>query len=148
MLPKITTNFFPYFFPHFTYIHPRLPKLLSKKIPKKVVKKSQNPVRKSLVQAWLKIMEAINEKALPHMIGRSEIQSILQLGRTATFNTTRDPSFPTPYGISGRHYLWKSEEVYTWLETRKGFKPRTRGPKNEIERIKIVNGITFEKVGA
>lgn len=74
------------------------------------------------------------------------LRSILALGRTATYELTRDSGFPQAFGISARHYLWDLNEVESWILSRKGVKPPARNLGSSAKKIEVINGIRFEKV--
>ncbi len=154
MLALRSSNFFPQFFPQSVLYRlvsrcvfiDRLAIKNQKKI-KIISKIGQNLHHWRTYRAQSKCMN--NENALNSLrtIDIEGLCTLLNLGRTATYQLTHDTSFPQAYGITARHYLWNLGEVEQWLTSRKGLKPKVRGTHKSAKQIHFIDGIEVERVG-
>ena len=71
--------------------------------------------------------------------------SLFNLKRTDMYQLTRDPSFPTAYVITARHFLWDLEEVEEWFASRKGRRPQARKIASITPWDEVIDGICFVK---
>ena len=74
-----------------------------------------------------------------------DLQQLIKLGRSATYQLTATTDFPAPYAISGKALRWEQSEVLNWLERQRIKDPadRTRAHKSKSKGYITVNGVKF-----
>lgn len=155
MISKTFSDFFPQYFPQFTFNQQVSFWLASishienrQRFPKIVVEKRQNRLRSSKHSTPLHSMTNQTPEVTLRTVDIAGLRALLSLGRTATYEITREAGFPQAFGISARHFLWDQSEVEAWVRSRRGLKPSPRDLGVGAKRVEVINGIRFEKVSA
>lgn len=84
-------------------------------------------------------------ESMPILMNIHDLQELIKLGRSATYQLTATADFPAPYAISGKALRWEQTEVLNWLERQRVKNPadRTRARKAQSKGFMTVNGVKF-----
>ena len=137
-------RFFPEFFPEII-LYQFVPAPLGAHLA------SQNFLKLFLKLAWDRLRRLHLTRLSIYMtdlIDVRDLQILLELGRTATYQVTNGPSFPAAIYLSARTKRWEIEEVELWLQSRKGLKLPVRHKNKPIKESDLFDGVHFVRVGA
>ena len=137
-------RFFPEFFPEF---------ILYQFVPTSI---GQRPSVKNFLKVFVKDCQD-RLRRLPltrlflymtHLIDVHDLQALLKLGRTATYQVTNGPSFPAAIYLNARTKRWDKADVELWLQSCKGVKRPVRGKIKPVKESDLFDGVRCVRVGA
>jgi predicted DNA-binding transcriptional regulator AlpA len=85
---------------------------------------------------------------MTNLMNIHDLQAMLKLRRTATYQVTNGPDFPAAIYLSDRTKRWEKADVELWLQSRKGMKQPVRSKSKPIKESDLFDGVRFVRVGA